>query len=124
MKITNYIITPLIIATAALFVSCGDNKNELESNNEYLSTEYQVNNADQIIFKRFEGHYEVTSTLGKRNGLNSLEILLSAIDSMDWTDATPHLKSAVNEVASIQSGEAPASRSMKMKKFMEYYNKY
>lgn len=86
--------------------------------------EYRVNDADRQVFKKFEGHYEVSSTIGKRNGLNGLEILLAALDSMDWSGASPHLVDAVNEMKSIGSGEAPESRNRKMEKFMAIYDQY
>ncbi len=63
-------------------------------------------------------------TIGKRDGLNQMEIFLGAIDATDWSGASPYVIDAVNEVKSIKSGELPEIRRQKMTKFMVAYEMY
>ncbi len=85
---------------------------------------YRINQADRQVLKEFEGIYEVAITYGKRTGKNGLVILLGAVESMNWNAASSELRSAVNEVKSIQSGESPDSRNSKLKKFTEIWDMY
>ncbi len=85
---------------------------------------YSKNQRDQIVFKKFEEMYEITRTVGQRNGANQMEIFLGTIDATDWNGATPYVVDAVNEVKSIKSGESPESRTQKMTKFMTAYEMY
>jgi len=85
---------------------------------------YQVNQTDRLVLKNFEEVMGVTSILGNRNGLNSFEILRAAMDTMDWSDASPQLKKAVNEVKSIRNGESRESGNKKIQMFEDVYSKY
>jgi RsiW-degrading membrane proteinase PrsW (M82 family) len=100
---------------------------EDNSDNESVQTpikEYQVNNLDRIKIKEFGEFYKIAIGVGKAQGRNSLEVLLASVEGVDWSDSTIHLKQAVAEVKSIQSGEDPDSRNRKMKKFIEIFDKY
>jgi hypothetical protein len=85
---------------------------------------YQTNRADGRVIKRFEEAYGVTHRLGKKSGLNDLEILMAAVYATDWSGATTSLRNAVKEFQSIKNGESSESRNKKMKKMMTIIDCY
>jgi len=88
------------------------------------SRRYQPNAGDRELFERFGEIYGVTETIGRRRGLNELEIILASTEAMEWRGASPHLSRAVGEILSIESGEPPESRNRKMESFMEILSSY
>ncbi len=133
-------ITPKVAVAAALvllllgganfglrFIGVGKQNNFVTSKSEETQSggaNYQPNQADRRILKKFEELYEVSSTIGNRTGANELETILGTIDAMDWNGASGQLKSAVREIETIQSGDDPESRNEKMKNFMDIYDQY
>jgi hypothetical protein len=85
---------------------------------------YHPNSGDRSAIKRFNETYGVTHTIGKRKGMNDMEILRAAVNATDWSGASSDLNVAVKSFMSIKSGEDPASRNKKMEKFSEIIDAY
>jgi hypothetical protein len=108
------------------------NRNKSTSRSSYSSNsstaqssgKYRFNSADQSAMRQFNETYDVTITIGKRNGLNDMEILRAAVKATDWSGASSDLNAAVKDFLSIKSGESAVSRNRKMEKFSQIMDTY
>lgn len=121
-RLSNLAAITFLIALP-LVPSCSRKDADGSSSQETI-TEYRKNARDQRAFGKYNDMYGITMTIGKRDGLNQMEIFLGAIDATDWSGASPYVIDAVNEVKSIKSGELPEIRRQKMTKFMVAYEMY